>query len=260
MNNKHVIEIIEDLCIRNEIPSLIDGDFVYTVVTYGYYFVKPGRDTKRFKKALKSALIKGLAAGTNDFVKTLGAYPIEVCNWHTVSGKLLKVVRKFFDREYFEAQKTVLLNDELNDEVLLSQYLDMLDQNQLFYFKKGAEYFSLSCDLFQAVDAPYINVLLTEKCREVDSSIPAADVEISKWYEFVKEKPQFMFDYLGKTEVAKIIDDFVARDRVLAGNLARALYYTRDYDASMFYSIMAHTFERMCGSAPYGVKPEFTPC
>ena len=236
-----------------ETPKAHEMDHVYTAMVHGYYFVKPGRDTDRFTNALMSALSKGVAVGTKDFKKAQGAYPIEVCTWYAVAERVLKVVRKYFDREYFEAQTVALLNDELNDETLLTKYLGMFDQTQLFDFKKGVEHFSMLYKLLQESDESYINVIFTERCHEIDNSIPSAYDDIRKWYEFVKETPRFMFNCLEKAEIAKIIDEFVTHDRVFAGNLARALYHIRNYECAMLYSIMAYTFERMCGANPYGI-------
>ena len=253
MQNDTVIDIITNLCIKKEVPKFHEVDHVYTAMVHGYYFVKPGKDTDRFTDALMDALSKGVVAGTNDFRKAQGMYPIVIYTWDAVAKRVLKVIRKFFDREYFEAQSAALINDELNDEALLTQYLGMLDQDQLFYFHKGVEQFTMSYDLLRDSDDSYLNVIFTDRCRELDSSIPSIHDNVRKWFDFVRENPRFMFNYLDDSEIANILDEFVTRDRVFAGNLARALYYTHDYERSMLYSIMAYTFERMCGANSYGV-------
>ena len=253
MNNKTVIDIITNLCIKKENPNLYEMDHVYTAMVHGYYFVKPGKATDRFTDALMFALAKGVVVGTNDFKRTQGLYPIEACTWEAVAKRVLKVLRRFFDREYFQGQIAALYNDELNDETLLTKYLGMFDQNLLFEFVKGVEHFSMLYNLLQESDASYINVIFTERCHEIDSSIPSMCDDVRKWCEFVKETPRFMFNCLEEAEIAKIIDEFVTHDRVFAGNFARALYHTRDYNCSMLYSIIAYTFERMCGANPYGV-------
>ena len=253
MYNNTVIDIIKDLCIKKESPNAYDADHIYTAMVHGYYFVKPGKDTDRFTDALMSALSKGVVSGTNDFKKSQGGYPIEVCTRYAVAKRVLKVLRKYFDREYFEEQTLALLDEKLNDETLLTKYLGMFDQKQLFEFKKGVEHFSMQYSLFQEPHTSYINIVLTEKCHEVDCSVPSAYDDIIKWCEFVEENPRFMFNYLEDAEIAKLIDEFVTRDRVFAGNLARALYHIRNYECAMLYSIMAYTFERMCGANPYGI-------
>ena len=253
MNNKTVIDIITNLCIKKENPDLYEMDHVYTAMVHGYYFVKPGKATDRFTDALMSALAKGVVVGTNNFKRAQGLYPIETCTWVAVANRVLKVLRRFFDREYFQAQTAALYNDVLNDETLLTKYLGMFDQNLLFEFVKGVEHFSMLYNLLQESDASCLKIVFTEKCHEIDSSIPSMQDDVRKWCEFVKGSPRFMFNCLEEAEIAKIIDEVVTHDRVFAGNLARALYHTRDYNASMLYSIMAYTFERMCGANPYGV-------
>ena len=253
MHNNTVIDIIKNLCIKKEVPKFHEVDHVYTAMAHGYYFVKPGKDTDRFTNALMDALSKGVAEGMNNFRKAQGAGPIEAYTKDAVAKRVLKVLRKYFDSEYFEAQTAVLLNDELNDKVLLTKYLGMLDQDQLFYFKKEVEQFTTLYDLLRDFDESYLNVILTDRCRELDSAIPSIHDGVRKWFDFVRENPRFMFNYLDNSEIANILDEFVTRDRVFAGNLARTLYYTRDYEYSMLYGIMANTFERMCGAKPYGV-------
>ena len=61
------------------------------------------------------------------------------------------------------------------------------------------------------------------------------------------ENRWYMFDYLSKETIVKIILDHIVSHKVLAGNLAKALYYCKDQDMAVYYALLSRSCQTFYG-------------
>jgi hypothetical protein len=161
------------------------------------------------------------------------------------------VVRKFFDREFFEAQSTLIPNDEFDSDTLLTTYLNMMNPEQLLVARRLFDLLSYEYDLFYIDSTNYAWRVLVNMCHDVDSSVPTLGEDVLKLWEFNKDHPGFPFDYLDNITVANSLNTLITKDRTLAANMIRALYYTNDMHLCIDYTSMIHNLERMCDAHPF---------
>ena len=252
MNNNTVFETIRTLCIEKEDPEFYDLDQVYTAVAHGYYFVRPGKNTNKFMNERVSAFVKGAKLGAKNFEKdNLRSSSMACYLWVSVAKRMLKVVRKFFDREFFEAQSTLIPNDEFDSDILLTKYLNMMNPEQLFGAQRLFDLLSYEYDLFYIDSTNCAWRILANMCHDVDSSVPTPDEELQKWFDFNQSNPRCASSYLDNSAIANILNTLVTKDRTLAANMMRALYYTNDTRLCMDYTTMIYNLERMCDAQPF---------
>jgi hypothetical protein len=252
MHNNTVFETIRTLCIEKEDPEFYDLDQVYTAVAHGYYFVRPGKNTNKFMNELVSAFVKGAKLGAKNFERdNLRSSSMACYLWVSVAKQMLKVVRKFFDREFFEAQSTLIPNDEFDSDTLLTTYLNMMNPEQLLVARRLFDLLSYEYDLFYIDSTNYAWRVLVNMCHDVDSSVPTLGEDVLKLWEFNKDHPGFPFDYLDNITVANSLNTLITKDRTLAANMIRALYYTNDMHLCIDYTSMIHNLERMCDAHPF---------
>lgn len=248
MNNNTVFETIRTLCIEKKDPEFYDLDPIYLAVAHGYYFVRPGNNTTAFMNELISALVKGTKDGAKNFETDASrSSPMVSYLWESVAKRMLKVVRKFFDREFFEAQSTLIPNDEFDSDTLLTTYLNKMNTEQLFQAYQLIDRYGF----FHNYDDNYVWLTLANMCHSIDSSVPSPDEEFCEWLEFNKANPRFAFNYLDNSTIAKVLDTLTTNDRTLAANMVKALYYTNDFHLCLNYTTMIHNLERMCDAHPF---------
>jgi len=253
MNNT-VLKTIRTLCIENKNPQFDDYDDVhnvYAAIAHGCYFVRPGENTRKFMEELASALADGIKDATcvledDDMFRIHMGYR----SLHPVAEHALEVIRKFFDHKFFEEQSQLIANDTMDVDEILTEYLDKLDNDQLFTFQRQIDMLSEVYDLFTS---DYTNsiVVFSRVCHDIDSSVPNCMKEPHKWVKFIEDNPRFEFDYLDKEDIVQEINRMITKDRAMAANMARTFYYTRDISFATRYALITHNFERMCMASPF---------
>lgn len=251
MNNNTVFETIRTLCIEKEDPQLYDLDKVYTAVAHGYYFVKPGKNARDFMHELNLSLIEGIKDGVEKYADMNCPSCISDYTWVSVAKRTLKVVRDFFDREFFEVQSRTTSYEALDPNVLLVEYLNKMDINQIEKFRSLIDHLAFESNIF--MEEPTISIIsvLANKCRDIDINIPDQEKEMLNWIKFIQNKPRFAFDYLDKGDIANTINDLITKDRAVAVNLARILYYTEDINLGLEYVLLMNNYNRMCNAHPF---------
>ena len=252
MHNNTVFETIRTLCIEKKDPEFYNLDQIYLAVAHGYYFVRPGKNSAKFMDELISAFVKGAKLGAKNFGKdNQRSSSMDSYLWVSVAKRMLKVVRKFFDREFFETQSTLIPNDEFDSDTLLTKYLNKMNPEQLFGAQRLFDLLSYEYDLFYIDSINCAWRVLANMCHDVDSSVPTPDEELQTWFDFNQSNPRFAFNYLDNSTIANAINTVITKDRTLATNMVRALYYTNDTRLCIDYTTMIHDLERMCDAHPF---------
>jgi hypothetical protein len=249
MNNKTALETIRNLCIEKKDCLDDNPNEVYIAIAHGGYFVRPGENTQKFMRELAVALAEGIMDATG--VLDCGAPYLECCAHLPVAKRALAVVRKFFDLEFFEIQSQLIANDTMDANKLLAEYLTKLDNDQLYTFQRHIDQISDDCDLFVDAFTNDSMLVFSEICHNIDSTIPEFAKEPVSWIRFIEDNPMFEFDYLDKEDIAREINRMITKDRAMAANMARTLYYTRDISLAARYARLTHNFENMCMAFPY---------
>lgn len=251
MYNNIVFEIIKTLCIEKEDPHFYDLYKVYIAIAHGYYFVRPGKNTRKFIRELNSDLVEGIKEGANNCADDKRRSSISDYIRVSVAKHALKTIRKSFDLEFFEAQSVTISNDKLNPTFLLTKYLNKMSNDQLHTIQGLIDTISCQCSLFLDESTCSFLRFFSYKCRDIDDSVPDLDKESRRWLDFIQNNPKFAFDYLDKADITKAINTLITRNRAFAANMVRALYYTDDRSLCMDYAFMIHDFERMCNVRPF---------
>lgn len=236
-NNKEVIERISRVCGKH---LEYEGDAieaVFSTAFHAYYFVKPGKATKKFVKKLAQNTIKGIKEGTELSNET--GYNITDCAAACLIPRIVKLCGKSFDARWFECQISAIDDDEF-DDTLLHRYVERFDAEQtshifqLIVHHGYKQNFYMSEDGYRALWAE-----LNSECKKIDINLPEINGDYTTF-------PMFIFDCLDKTIISKILLKHITKDKDLAGYVARMLYYTEPIDA-MEYQDVAMSYVDLFG-------------
>lgn len=99
----NIIDFIRHACTTKDTADITDED-VCTLVSYAEYFVKPGRNLKKYVKEMEKAIYMGMASGIKNQIYNYDFDQVNESILFYIKEYSLKVLRKYFDSKYFESQ------------------------------------------------------------------------------------------------------------------------------------------------------------
>jgi len=226
MTNKQIIDAINRYCVNNEEPQKgLDGsEIIYTMLSHSYFFVTPGEKSKKLMEEIVTSITKSVEVGINHYFDLYQLTSLEFEIFNSVAKSTLSIVRKFFDKDYFENQCAIFDEEEEGyDEALLDKYLFMLDEKQLYEYMAVIDWKWEILGLFETWPDSF-------KIRKaIDNST-------------------------NKEDVAKINRQSITKDLILAGNMAKALYYSNDSTLVDTYARIASTLKKLFDVDVYNPK------
>lgn len=223
-DNEKVIKTIKkimDVTNVGELANLTPEDISIAIGNRDYY-TKPEdeQDFVQSMKCLDSAVIESAE---------ICEVPEEVML--IILGSQL--VRRFFDKEYFEEQ--VKKNSEpqpSKDQLkLLLRRLSLDDINKyiciLVNYKHSHRLFIRNCD------STAMRVELNEMCREIDNSV--VSMESPYYGDFIKERGVFYYDqYLDKETIIEVLCKYISKNVIMAENVAETFCNCGEEDAFQY--------------------------
>lgn len=234
-NTKETIERINKVCVK-DVSELCDEELnvedVFSTVLNAYYFVKPGKSTKKFMKKLARSTADGIK---KDLVLSdLKGIDISPCIGWSLFTRIMSLCRKSFNARWFEHQINNIDDDEF-DGTLLKKYLGISDKEQVSHVfqlivHRGREYHLFMSEnnyrkLWDEIDS---------ECKNCDMNLPSVDSNYTTF-------PMFIFDCLDETIISRILLKYIEKDNDLAGYIARVVYYMEPLDA-LEYSDVAMSY------------------
>lgn len=252
MKNQKIIEMIKKVCVEKEDPCDLWEPRVYMVLAHSYYFVSPGEDFDEFAVKLGKAMENGALNGARQFRKQDWLFPIQHCVYNETTALIRNVLRESFDELHFNKQITGMEDEDSNDTKLLDKYINKFDEEQLTQFLWAIDFLAWNHCLFMDMsDSMDMENTFNDLCREIDASIPSSHSkdsdELHRNFEFRTENRWYIFDYLSKETIVKIILDHIVSHKVLAGNLAKALYYCKEPNMAAYYALLSRTCQSFYG-------------
>ena len=257
MKKNQIVEIINRYCVNKEEPDFDGSEVIGSILVHSYLFVRPGDDSKKFMTSVLKSLTKGVEEAINNYLEEKYLANLEDYILCSTSRSVLDVVREMFDKDYFKKQCICFEEDEDEyDESLLDKYLVMLNKEQVYKFMVNIDWLSEIMGLFSNWRDPWWRKEINACCREMDSSIPCINCDFEAYSAFTENQPMYMFDYMSKETFIKICRKAITKDVILAGNLAKTLYYTDDYSLIDSYARIAELFQRLFDMDVY--NPQIT--
>ncbi|MBQ3202272.1 MAG: hypothetical protein IJB36_01360 [Clostridia bacterium] len=132
---------------------------------------------------------------------------------------LLALIKKSFDREYFEEQLAVT-EEPVNKEVVKG-YLDALDCEHLKEFVAQVVWGRLKHGLFISNSTSvHLWAELNARCVRKDKRIPSMDRV--DYHALAPKDPLYYFDYLSREEIVDVFCDHIDKDAALIESAAKA--------------------------------------
>lgn len=230
MTNKNIIETIERVCKQEN--SHYNWEDNFYAALYAYYFVKPGKNTRRFMKQLANSDITALFRGQELF--EIEGQCLNGCVAFESFPHTKRICKKFFDKKWFEHQISRMEDNEEFSAGLLDEYLKKFDNTQITSFfqlivalgyKDGLFLSNENCkELWETVNI---------ECHNINENLPPIDNNYTKF-------PLYIFDYLKDITIKNILRKYIDKNKDIAGYLARALYYSDPYAAKDYLGVITH--------------------
>lgn len=246
MTNSEIFQYIDYYCAHNEeLDTFNNADLAYAILAHGYLYMIPDSsigEAPTWYLEMLEAFRTGATDGFNDYLEYgSSGGPLDESIRISMASTALKVARKMFDKEYFEKQIASLDPEEECDSTLLDKYLNLMNKEQLCSFIDDV---SSGLANYAAFSDYYILNELNERCRKVNTSIPAT-MSGYNYFSFRQENPYYLFDYLSRKEIIDAIKCAIVRNKSLAGHLARLTYNTSDTGFMDYYIELISTYERV---------------
>lgn len=228
------------------------SDEVFTALMHGYLYVRPGKDTEHFSFVLEEEFQNSEIAGAKMYAEHCGMVSLNDCLQLAAISRGKRHVMNFFDKEYFEQQSSIMAGDEAYDEKLFINYMKKFDKETMLNFfklivslknvEKGSSYFMSG---FNSKDMLFA---LNAECRRVDQSVPVmrAGIQDKAYTELITQRPFYFFDVLDIKTIAKILVQYIDQNKIMAGHIAKMLFYT-DVETARKYTIIALYCEEQLG-------------
>ena len=214
-----VIERIQRVCgtamrdFKYQENSLED---CFSTALHAYYFVRPGKQTKRFIKKLAQITIRGIKEGMD--LSDATGYEVTGCAAYSLIPHLVKLCSRSFDTRWFEYQIN-RMDEEKLDAHLLDKYIEDFNKDQLSHLFQLIVHTGYKSHCFmneQTCRALWQEI--NEECQIIDNNLPIINSDYDDF-------PMFIFNCLDKAIIAKILLKYIEKDKDIAAYVARLLYY-----------------------------------
>ena len=229
--SRDVIERIQRVCVTDK------RDFVYeehsledclSTALHAYYFVKPGKPTKRFMRRLAQSTIKAIKDGMELSEKV--GYPVQAWTGIRLVAHINRLCQKSFDSRWFEYQINRIDEEEL-DGSCLEKYVNNFDKEKLSHLFQLIAHIGYKNQCFMSehgCQALWEEV--NRECQIVDNNLPT----IRSGYD---DFPMFIFEYLDKEVLEKLLLQHIEKDKDIAAYVARLLYYFEPLVAAEYIGV-----------------------
>ena len=217
--SKDVIERILRVCGTDKRDFVYDEHSLedsFTTALHAYYFVKPGKQTKRYMKKLAQCTIKALEDGL-ELSKKVGC-PAQAGAAFRLIAYVNRLCRSSFDSRWFESQINRIDEEEL-DIRCLDKYVNNFDKEQLSHLFQLIVHVGYKSNCFMS-ERSY-RVLWEEvnrECQILNNTLPV----VSGNYD---DFPMFIFDHVDKEILGRLLLKHIEKDKDIAAYVARLLYY-----------------------------------
>lgn len=242
MKNREIIEYIDRYCAqKKDFDTYLNTDLAFAILAHGYLYVRSYELLKEFTSNVMEAIKVGTADGFDLYRGGKTGLPLDSCIRISMASTALEVARNMFDNEYFEEQSASLDLEEECDSTLLDKYLNLMNKEQLCSFIDDV---SSGLANYAAFSDYYILNELNERCRKVNTSIPAT-MSGYNYFSFRQENPYYLFDYLSRKEIIDAIKCAIVRNKSLAGHLARMTYHDNNFGLMDYCAELIVLYERV---------------
>lgn len=206
MNKNRIIKAINEIYELEAIGVDFNMDTLSTAVINCDYYVRPGDKRGAFMQ--ECSRIMEAHKGNQEPLAVLGFIVA-----------MLALIKKSFDREYFEEQLAVT-EEPVNKEVVKG-YLDALDCEHLKDFVAQVVWGRREYGLFISNSASvHLWAELNARCIRKDKRIPSLDR--ADYYALAPKDPLYYFDYLSREEIVDVFCDHIDKDAALIESATKA--------------------------------------
>lgn len=242
MTNKEVIEIIDRLMDPNADNVAYNPTEVFTALVHGYYYIHPGKDTKKFLNKIDSILESARKSSKRMYKKMRTELPYEEWICEKIAREALVVVRSMFNGRtlnYFkEAMKSEIKTAFTNE--LLEHYLYFLDIKELKTLLEGIIAFKESNNFFISDENFELMIKEFEDCSIYVAEQEADDeVDFKEHVKYIKDTPMAFFHYLCRETIIDIIYSYIDIDPILLAHMIKAYIYTESPNTAADYMGLA---------------------
>ena len=217
--SRDVIERIKRVCGTNmhnfkyEENSLED---CFSTVLHAYYFVRPGKETKKFMKKLAKCTINGIKAGMK--IADATGELMEGCVAICIIPRIMKLCIRSFDEKWFEYQINRMDNEDFSESIM-DKYVQKYDAEQMSHFFQLVAHIGYKNNNFMSEhNCRMLWEEINKECQTIDNSLPIISSDYNDF-------PMFIFDCLDKDVISKLLFKYIEKDKDICGYVARLIYY-----------------------------------
>ena len=235
MKTEKVLNIIEQVETTEMDSMYFSPDGVLVALMHAYHYVKP-EDTERFMFILYDTVERGECLGLSMYKDEYGL-SLSACNRSAIAKLGSYLVKDCFNWEYYTAHLKTLDFEEEYDKELLQKYVYRLNKEQMKNFliavtalrnKETGEYYFFSDD-----NRSFVDLELSYAEENPDSS------------QRVSENPSYFVENLCLETIADTLLGQIDKHHVMAGHLAKMMYYYNDKMARDYLEFALYCEEKL---------------
>ena len=241
MKNHDVINLIDRLLDSKMSNLVFNATEVFAVVVHGYYYIKPGKNTKRFFKKINRVFKKGVKEARKMSSETKNGIACEEWIWGKMASEAIVIARSMFDEEFYLSQIERMNVNEKYDESLLKNYLYQLSSEDLVTIFDGIMFY------FQGVNAFMSDEGLVQMMEEFEVKFLGESKVDPNHVRTFEERTAIwsrgtaaVFGSLGRESVIDTIYKHIEKDRILLAHMIKAFVWS-DVDTASKYTVIALT-------------------
>lgn len=235
MTNRNVIDIINRLMAPNAERVAYSASEVFAVVTHGYYFIRPGKNTFKFIDKIVKILDNGCKEDNKKHPDMKHGVQFNLWLWGKISTDALHVARSMFDKEYYASQVVKMCGHEEYNEHLLKHYMYWLDEKELVSVFEGILTFKHNFDAFIS-DEEFKCMIeeLKECCIHVIENSRYYMMNYDEHLDNINNTLDFCFEYLCRETIIEIICSHIDIDPLMLAYMVKAFKYSNSRTAAEY--------------------------
>ena len=220
-----------------------------TAGLYGYYFIKPGNDTRKYWKRLNDILNYGEKMKIK-MQKNKG-FSIDFIA-DAMANKILKLARSMFNAEYYKAMTDKEITQEKNGLIDINKYMNTLNDDDLKFFcsecvlyydymigeEPLGEVYCKFSDKWIDLNAANLGINSSRDCLDDESW----DDIFDKFSEYTEDNGKYYYyNYLSASDVANIVSSYIDPPTLIHEYLTHTVKYApTNCDAINYTCIALH--------------------